>query len=248
VITVLRMAGPNMAWPSASKYRYRHTESSPTLSVIHGLLAAAAGISRNDARPPWIEDIKVAVRLDQPGSVFRDFHTINPIAKERYFQLSEQDRKKLRMVKKGSGDEHKRPIVTERYYRQDEAVMVFLDDPSKNCLSVLSKPKFALYAGRKACVFSFPFIMGQVSGNLEQALMETPTASQVDQALEAVLFERPHQLPYYKKLTSRPERPAGLVGEEYLTQGRYSVQVKPPQLKSWFEVLEKIKGSGHVAL
>ena len=115
MITIIRMAGPILAWPSPSKYRYRQTEAAPTLSSIQGILAAAAGITREQVRPDWIQNIQLAIRLDKPGSVLRDFHTINPANKSIYRQLSPRDRSKVRIVAKAGGTEHTVPVITERF-------------------------------------------------------------------------------------------------------------------------------------
>lgn len=239
-----------LAWPSPSKYRYRQTEASPTLSAIQGLLAAAAGVARDQVRPTWVQDMSVAIRLDRPGSVLREFHTVNPVKRAGYRQLSGHDQLKLRTVVKGTGAEHQSPMITERYYRQDQTVLVFLDDPSGVALEVLTAPKFTLYAGRKACVLSFPFVLGQMLCSLEQALKTAPSTAPANQSLEAVLFAPPIELTRYKEPVFRPERPAGRVGEHYLTQERHTVLVDPPRRGSWFEVLDVLMSGGtdHVAV
>ena len=250
MITVIRIAGPMLTWPSPSKYRFRQTEAGPTLSAIQGLLASAMGVVRDQARPAWIENMSVAIRLDRPGSVIRDYHTINPVKRTAYRQLSRHDQLKLRMVVKGNGADHRSPVITERYYRQDQAILLFFDDPSGNAFQAFTNPKFALYAGRKACVLSFPFLLGRTLGSLEHALISVPSVTPANQNyLEAVLFAPPTELTRYKETVSRPERPAGRVGENYLMQERYTVLVNPPRLNSWWEVLDTFKtgGTAHVA-
>lgn len=250
MITVIRMAGPLLAWPSPSKYRHRQTEAGPTLSAIQGLFAAAAGITRDQVRPAWIQEVPTAVRLDRPGSVLREFHTVNPVNKASYRQLSRRDQSKVRTVAKATGLDHLVPVITERYYRQDQTALVFIDDPDGVAFEALNAPKFALYAGRKACALSFPFVLGRMSCSLEQALATTPSTAPADQTLEAVLFAPPEELAKYKEPVSRPERPAGRVGEQYLMQERHSVLVDPPRLGSWLDVLDTLmtKGGDHVAV
>jgi hypothetical protein len=205
---------------------------------VHGLLAAAAGVTRDQVRPAWIRDAQLAVRVDRPGSVLRDFHTINPPDRDRYARLSSHDQDKVRTVVKASGAEHTVPVVTERYYRQDQAVVVFVEDPDQAVYDILNSPAFTLYAGRKACTLSFPFVLGCTTVDLESALAEVPTTAPAGGKLEAVLFTEPQRLPVYKEPVFRPEMPAGRVAESYLMQARYSVLVDPPRVGSWFDVLD----------
>ena len=70
----LRLAGPLQSWGAASRFTRRDTEEAPTKSGLLGLLAAAEGRRRSDP----IEDLvglELAVRIDQRGSLLRDFHT-----------------------------------------------------------------------------------------------------------------------------------------------------------------------------
>ena len=73
-VLVLRLAGPMQSWGSDSRFTRRSTEAFPTKSALVGLLGAAQGRRRSDP----IEDLaelSVAVRVDQPGQLLRDFHT-----------------------------------------------------------------------------------------------------------------------------------------------------------------------------
>ena len=241
MITVVRLAGPLLAWPSPAKYRHRHTEPGPTLSAVQGLLAAAAGVTRGAPRPSWVQDAALAIRLDCPGSVLLDYHTINPADRSRYRWLSSRDRSKVRTVVKASGGDHQDTISTERYYRQDQAVLVFIDDPDSAAYRALQHPTFTVFAGRKACVLSFPFVLGQVAAPLEVALGTVPTMASSERQIEGVLFHAPTMLTKYKEPVLRPERPSGPVGEGYQMQARHSVLVDPPRMASWMDVLESLR-------
>lgn len=75
-VLVLRLAGPMQSWGSRSQFNRRDTDDQPTKSGIVGLLAAAAGRRRGDP----IEDLvglRLAVRVDQPGTLLRDYHTVS---------------------------------------------------------------------------------------------------------------------------------------------------------------------------
>ena len=90
-LTVVRLAAPLMAWPSDSRYRSRHTRPDPTVSAVKGLLAAAAGVPRDGQAPQWLLGLRAAARVDIPGSLVEDFHTINPLPRSKYHWLSKRD-------------------------------------------------------------------------------------------------------------------------------------------------------------
>ena len=245
MLTIAHISAPLLAWPSPSRYRYRYTETSPTLSAIHGLLSAAAGVRRGESRPDWVTGTSMAIRLDRQGSVLRDFHTINPADKQRYRALSEKDKKRVRVVVTADGVENRTPVVTERFYRQDQTVMLFLEDNNSKLLEVLSSPRFALFAGRKACPLSFPFVLGQAELGLEEALSIVPSAGPIGK-LDATLFTNPKELVAVRR-RSAPERPTGPVAESYALQERYGVLVDPPRVSSVFEVINYLRGDENVA-
>ena len=68
---VLRLAGPLQSWGSSSQFNRRETDDRPTKSGVIGLLAAAQGRRRSDPIEDLV-DVKLAVRVDQPGSLLRD--------------------------------------------------------------------------------------------------------------------------------------------------------------------------------
>ncbi|MCH0564824.1 type I-E CRISPR-associated protein Cas5/CasD [Streptomyces sp. MUM 2J] len=75
-VLALRLAGPLQSWGASSRFTRRTTESAPTKSGVVGLLAAAAGIERgDDARLAPLAQLRFGVRIDQPGTRIRDFHT-----------------------------------------------------------------------------------------------------------------------------------------------------------------------------
>jgi CRISPR system Cascade subunit CasD len=247
MITVVRLSAPILAWPSPSKYTHRFTEPMPTLSALQGILAAAAGVRRGQQIPEWISEATMAARADLPGSVLRDFHTINPPDRTRYHRLSAKDRLKVRTVVKADGAERVDPVITERYYRSDQTIVWFIDDPEEMAYAALSSPFFTIYAGRKACPLSFPLNLGRVPGSIEDALVAVPTTAPAGAPVEAVLFT-PTTLPHYRPVALRPEHPAGRVGESYAMQQRFSVLVDPPRVASWFDVISLLeRGTANVA-
>ena len=247
MILVVRLSAPMLAWPSASRFRHRLTEAVPTMSALQGILAAAAGVRREDSRPSWISEANMAVRLDLPGSVQRDFQTINPSDQARYWQLSARDQDKVRTVAKANGAEHDAPVITKRFYRQDQTVLWFIDDAEGKVQKALDAPVFNLYAGRKACPFSVPFQLGLVGGDLEDALSTFPTLAPPGVLVEGSLFAKPTKLAQFKVPERRADKPTGQVGLSYALQDRFSVLVDPPRAASWFEVVETLRSGDDVA-
>ncbi len=75
-VLVLRLAGPLQSWGASSRFTRRTTESAPTKSGVVGLLAGAVGIERgDDTRLAPLAALRFGVRIDQPGTRIRDFHT-----------------------------------------------------------------------------------------------------------------------------------------------------------------------------
>ncbi|MFI9772057.1 type I-E CRISPR-associated protein Cas5/CasD [Streptomyces sp. NPDC052415] len=87
----LRLAGPLQSWGASSRFTRRTTESAPTKSAVVGLLAAAAGIQRGDDRAlAPLAALRFAVRIDQPGTRIRDFHTAHHPVTGTSMPLSER--------------------------------------------------------------------------------------------------------------------------------------------------------------
>lgn len=71
---LLTLKGPMQSWGTSSRFTKRRTSSEPSKSGIIGLLAAAQGRRRVDPVEDLV-DLKMAARIDQPGTRERDFHT-----------------------------------------------------------------------------------------------------------------------------------------------------------------------------
>lgn len=90
-VLALRLAGPLQSWGASSRFTRRTTESAPTKSGVIGLLAAAAGIERgDDERLAPLAAFRFAVRMDQPGTRIRDFHTAHHSVTGASMPLSER--------------------------------------------------------------------------------------------------------------------------------------------------------------
>lgn len=148
---LLRLAGPMQSWGTDSKFDVRRTQREPSKSGVIGLIAAALGISRQDmdALLP-LASMRFGVRVDQEGTMMRDFHTAHP--------------------EKGSS------YVTHRYYLADAVFTVGLESEDEELLrkigEALQVPAFPLYLGRRACPPTGRIFLGISPKNLEDALLE----------------------------------------------------------------------------
>ena len=151
----LRLAAPLQSWGATSQYNRRDTQDRPTFAGVLGLLAAAEGRRRGDP----IEDLlglRFGVRLDQPGSLLRDYHTVSDFRGVPLLSASVN----AKGIQKPAG--RKMTHVTQRYYLQD-AVFVALIQGEGELVSALAHavrhPKFPLALGRRSCVPSQPILL-----------------------------------------------------------------------------------------
>lgn len=152
-VLLLRLAGPLQSWGSASRFARRGTESAPTKSGVAGLLAAAQGRPR-DADLSDLAALRFGVRIDQPGSRLRDFHTAH------------------------HSDSGKSMPISDRFYLADAVFVAGFegDAPLLQALhQALLDPRFLPYLGRRSCPPSRRIDLGPpVAGPLEKALRSVP--------------------------------------------------------------------------
>lgn len=153
---LLRLAAPLQSWGRASQFNRRETSTEPTKSGIVGLLAAAQGRRRHEP----IEDLLVlslGVRIDQPGSLLRDYHTVSDYRGQPLLSASVT----AKGTQKPTGPA-KFTHVTERFYLQDAVFVAAVGGPA-DTLGVLSEalrhPVFPLALGRRSCVPTQPLLL-----------------------------------------------------------------------------------------
>lgn len=152
----LRLAAPLQSWGGQAEFNRRETLSEPTYSGVLGLLAAAQGRRRDD---PLLDllDLRLGVRVDQPGTLLRDYHTV-----------SDPEGAPLRSAQTtGRGAQRrtsppKYTAVTQRFYLQDAAFVAVLEG-SEDLLEALAaamrSPTFPLALGRRACPPAHPIVL-----------------------------------------------------------------------------------------
>lgn len=150
---LLLLKGPMQSWGDASRYRDRATGAHPTKSGVLGLIAAADGRRRSDD----IEDLarlRFAVRVDQPGSLLRDYQTAED-------------------WQRGGGTS-----LVSRYYLSDAVFLAAVETEDRSLLESIAEklrsPRFPLYLGRRSCPASPDLVQGIVATDAVTALREAP--------------------------------------------------------------------------
>lgn len=149
---VIRLAGPIQAWGASSRFTRRDTRHEPTKSGVVGLLAAAQGLRRTDSIE-HLASLTFGVRVDQPGSLMRDFQVARSLDDARTMPLS------------------------YRYYLGDAVFVAAVegDDALIEGLSEsLRNPTFPLYLGRRSCPPSQPLMLEVTEDSVLAALQRAP--------------------------------------------------------------------------
>lgn len=153
---VLRLAGPLQSWGLTSEHNMRGTADRPTRSGVVGLLAAAQG-RRRGADITDLVGLEFGVRVDQPGSVLHDYHTVTSL--DGSALLSAKVNAKGRQVPTGP---KKYTHLTRRSYLQDAVFVVVLSGPTELLAALgaaVRAPRFGLSLGRRSCVPSEPVLL-----------------------------------------------------------------------------------------
>ncbi|MEU7831273.1 MULTISPECIES: type I-E CRISPR-associated protein Cas5/CasD [unclassified Nonomuraea] len=152
-VLLMQLAGPLQSWGSTSRFARRSTEAAPTKSGVIGLLAAASGHERSDDLSDMAA-LRFGVRVDQPGTLLRDFHTAH------HFETGEA------------------APVSERFYLADAVFVAAVegDDQLIDKLhQALRAPVFLPYLGRRSCPPSRPVNLCIRQGlSLLEALKKEP--------------------------------------------------------------------------
>lgn len=185
---LLRLAGPLQSWGTHSKYLARDTARFPTRSGVVGMLAA--GLGRDRAAP--LDDLAVlsmTVRVDRPGVVLRDFHTVGGglPADETVITVNGTHR-----------PDGKGTLVSTRHYLADAAFTVALtsDDTEllHRCAAALRTPHWPLFLGRRSCPPEGPILLGAVEDPLHH-LVRLPLAAKMPRCgPQPIVFYSDHPL------------------------------------------------------
>ena len=147
---LLRFEGPLQAWGNQeSKFAIRRTADAPTKSGVMGILLAAMGIPRADARRELKElnHMLLGVRIDRPGIRWWDYHTVGAGTRMP--------------VARGEGENKPGAMLTRREYLCDASFLVALQGDGELIMRLrgaLLNPRWPLHLGRKCCPLSLPLI------------------------------------------------------------------------------------------
>lgn len=165
---LLRLAAPLQSWGSSSKFEVRKTNREPTKSGVVGLLAAALGLRRDNTRDlSQLNCLRLAVRVDQEGTLLMDYHTANNPTPDEVRQARRENKKV------GA------PYVTKRYYLADAIFLIGLESENEELLQRLSRalehPVYPLFLGRRSCPPTLPLCLGVRPEPLLDAVRSEPS-------------------------------------------------------------------------
>jgi CRISPR system Cascade subunit CasD len=130
------------------------TQTVPAWSAIVGMMGAALGIPRgSDALPRLASDYALAVRVERPGIVEADYHTIQTPNRDK----ATNGRPATRAQELALGSI--KTTITRREYVQDAAYRIFVVQMDERPLFTvesivqsLANPVYPLSAGRRSCI------------------------------------------------------------------------------------------------
>jgi CRISPR system Cascade subunit CasD len=146
----LLLAGPLQAWGESSRHMTRSTLAHPSKSGVTGLLAAALGMGRGDERIRELAALRFGVRIDQPGQLLTDYHTVSGASQSPL----DPEKQRLPTADGGTLQPAKSIKVTYRHYLADARFVAALQgDPDllTGAWDALARPRYPLYLGRRSC-------------------------------------------------------------------------------------------------
>ncbi|MGW8989124.1 type I-E CRISPR-associated protein Cas5/CasD [Streptomyces zhihengii] len=170
-VLLLRLAGPLQSWGDRSTFNRRETRPEPTKSGVVGLLAAAEGRPR-DAALDDLNDLRLGIRVDQPGTLLRDYHTVGDYRGQPLLSAAVNAKGVQKLTSPA-----KHTHITQRFYLQDAVFLAAVHGPA-DLITVLEHamrhPAFPLALGRRSCPPTQPIVLGQRTGTLEDVLRAEP--------------------------------------------------------------------------
>lgn len=177
-ILILWLEGPMQSWGTRSRWDVRDTGLEPTKSGVIGLLACALGIERGNPRLEELDrQIRFAVRVDRPGVISTDFHTVTG-----YHRTAAGDFKHsggTAATLESALQHGPATIVSPRDYLHDACFLVALSIPlplADEVVRALVNPKWPLFLGRRSCPPVAPVldVFAPEYSSLEEAITMHP--------------------------------------------------------------------------
>ncbi|MGC3997672.1 MAG: type I-E CRISPR-associated protein Cas5/CasD [Anaeromyxobacter sp.] len=178
---LLRLAAPLMSFGGVRVDNRGVTQEFPGLSMITGLIGNALGLDHRDAGAltRLQERIRYGVRCDRPGSILRDFQTVDitqPFMTEGWTTRGAPEGR-------AGGQETRNNLhIREREFLADAAYTIALalepggEAPTLDHVArALDEPERPLFVGRKPCLPSSPLLLARSqAGSLVEALAHAP--------------------------------------------------------------------------
>lgn len=145
----LRLEGVLQSWGERGRWTVRDTSTIPTKSGVVGLLGAALGI-HDDRLVALSNQLKMGVRVDKPGTVVLDYHTVTSGV-----MMAQGG------IKGGEGEEQ--TVVSHRFYLSGASFLVALRGEQatiEQLADAVQNPVWFLYLGRHCCIPSAPIYAG----------------------------------------------------------------------------------------
>lgn len=168
-VLTLRLASPRQSWGHASKYNRRDTNRFPTKSGLVGLLANAQGRDFNDSVTD-LAALTLAVRLDQPGTLATDYHTLSDYRGSPLPATEVTTRGTQKLTTKITH-------LTERDYIDDAVFVAAFQGPAKliaDLAQAVRDPARLLYLGRRSCPLLTPPVIGVYNSDVDTVLTQLP--------------------------------------------------------------------------
>ncbi|WP_306361312.1 type I-E CRISPR-associated protein Cas5/CasD [Nocardia sp. CC227C] len=156
-VLLLKLAAPLQSWGVASRFARRDTQPHPSKSGILGLIAAARGRRRTDPIEDELVGLAFGVRVDQPGTLARDFQVAVSL------------------------DERTKYPLSQRFYLSDAKFVAAIEGERElleGIRDVLSRPAFPLYLGRRSCPATEPLVLGELRDDSMPAALKDPSTWQ----------------------------------------------------------------------
>ena len=160
---VLRLAGPLQSWGLTGQFVHRDTHIQPTKSGVVGMIAACLGRERG-ADISDLSILTMGVRVDQPGTLLEDYHTISRTDGSTLPTASGAKKKDL-------------TAETWRWYLADAVFLVTLAGDKKLLGAIadaIDHPVYAPTLGRRSCVPTGRLNLGVHDRDAETLLAEWP--------------------------------------------------------------------------
>ena len=191
---LFRLYGPMVSWGDIAVGEQRPIYAHPSKSAIIGMIGAALGMRRDDEtrHRDLAESLRVAVRVDAPGELLRDYHTVQtPTTKRGVHHPTRKSELEADEIN---------TMLTYRDYRCDASAVLCVwtaSEASSIDLSLirrkLREPEFTLYLGRKSCPPALPLEPTIIEAESVRSAFEAASFS-TDELLELLRMRRTRQV------------------------------------------------------